>query len=99
VLSPEQKAQYESIRRTALGDLESIDDQITSELARVKRRLLELQEEKKAVKQILDGATARLGMPPVPPLKELNLGDLSRLGMPSNDRASGHSRPVTVPET
>ena len=79
MLSPEQKKQYESIRHTAVADLESIDGEIASELAQVKKRLLELQEEKKAVKQILDGASARLGMPAVPPLKDLNLGDLSRL--------------------
>ena len=97
MLSPEQKEQYESIRRTALADLETIDDEIASELARVKKRLLELQEDKKAVKQVLDGATARLGMTPVPPLKELNLGDLSRLGVPSKDRTPAQSPPVTVP--
>jgi hypothetical protein len=97
VLRKEQNEQYESIRRTALGDLETIDDEIASELARVKKRLLELQEDKKTVKQILDGATARLGMTPVPPLKELNLGDLSRLGVPSNDQTPAHSPPVTVP--
>ena len=97
MLSPEQQEKYESIRRTALDDLETIDDDIASELARVKKRLLELQEEKKAVKQVLDGATARLGLPPLPPLKELNLGDLSRLGVPSKDRTPAHSWPVTVP--
>ena len=97
MLNPEQKEQYQSIRRTALADLEAIDDDIASELARVKTRLLELQEDKKAVKQILDGATARLGMPAVPPLRELNLGDLSRLGVPSKDRTPAHARPVTVP--
>jgi NAD(P)-dependent dehydrogenase (short-subunit alcohol dehydrogenase family) len=36
VLSPEQKATYESIRQTALVDLESIDEDIAAELARVK---------------------------------------------------------------
>jgi hypothetical protein len=96
VLSPEQKATYESIRQTALGDLESIDEDIAAELARVKKRLLELQEEKKAVKQVLDGASARLGLPAAPPLKDLNLSDLSRLGTRSSDAAS-HSQAVTVP--
>ena len=97
MLSPEQKAQYESIRQTALVDLESIDEDIASELARVKKRLLELQEEKKAVKQILDGASARLGLPAAPPLRDLNLADLSRLGARSNDAAPSQSRPVAVP--
>lgn len=80
MLSADQKKQYESMRYTALADLEAIDDEITSELARVKKRLLELQGDKKAVKQILDGVSARLGLPPLPPLKDLNLTDIGRLG-------------------
>ena len=96
MLSPEQKEQYESIRHTALADLESIDEEIASELARVKKRLLTLLEEKKAVKQVLDGASARLGLPPVPPLKDLNLGDLSRVGTPSKDVSSAESRQMSV---
>ena len=80
MLSADQKKQYEAMRYTALADLEAIDDEITSELARVKKRLLELQDDKKAVKQILDGVSARLGMPPLPPLKDLNLADIGRLG-------------------
>ena len=97
MLRPEQKTQYQSIRHTALADLETIDNEIASELSRVKKRLLELQEEKKAVKQVLDGASARLGMPAVPPLKDLNLGDLSRLGVPLNDGPPARSGTVTVP--
>ena len=68
------------MRYTALADLEAIDDEMTSELARVKKRLLELQDDKKAVKQILDGVSARLGMPLLPPLKDLNLKDIGRIG-------------------
>ena len=95
MLSPEQKATYESIRQTALVDLESIDEDIAAELARVKKRLLELQEEKKAVKQVLDGASARLGLPATPPLRDLNLSDLSRLGTRSSD-APSHPQPVSL---
>jgi hypothetical protein len=97
VLNADQKVDYERLRQTALADLESIDEEIASELARVKKRLLELQEDKKAVKQILDGVSARLGMPPLPPLKDLNLTDLGRLGGPSKDVSSSHPRPVAVP--
>lgn len=61
MLSQEQKSKYEQIRLMAAADLELIDRAIESELANVKKRLLELQEDKKAVKQILDGACARLG--------------------------------------
>jgi hypothetical protein len=80
MLSADQKKQYEAMRYTALADLEAIDDEMKSELARVKKRLLELQEDKKAVKQILDGVSARLGMPPLPPLTDLNLTEVARLG-------------------
>lgn len=61
MLTQEQRAKYEQIRQTAEADLEAIDRAIEAELAKVKKRLLELQEEKKAVKQILDGACTRLG--------------------------------------
>jgi hypothetical protein len=85
MLSADQKKQYEAMRYTALADLEAIDNEITSELARVKKRLLELQDDKKAVKQILDGVSARLGMPPLPPLRDLNLTDIGRLGSTTKD--------------
>lgn len=78
VLSQDQKSKYEEIRQTALGELDFLDREIESELAKVKRRLLELQEDKKAVKQILDGACTRLGTtsPMVP--KEISLAELNR---------------------
>jgi hypothetical protein len=97
VLNADRKTEYERLRQTALADLEAIDDEIASELARIKKRLLELQEEKKALKQILDGVAARLGLPPQPPLKDLNLTDLGRLGTPSKESSSSHPRPVGVP--
>jgi hypothetical protein len=78
VLSADLKAKYEQIRQTAVADLESLDREIEAELSKIKRRLLELQEDKKAVKQILDGASARLGVPSPVALKEINLSDLSR---------------------
>lgn len=78
MLSPEQKAKYEQIRQTAIAELEYIDREIEGELAAVKKRLLELQEDKKSVKQILDGASTRLGMSSAVVVKDLNLTDLNR---------------------
>ena len=78
MLSADQKTRYEQVRQTALADLESLDREIETELGRIKKRLLELQESKKAVTQILNGVSARLGAPGAPPLKELNIADLSR---------------------
>jgi hypothetical protein len=78
VLNQDQRTKYEQIRQTALTELELIDREIESELAKVKRRLLELQEDKKAVKQILDGACARLGTTSAVVTKDINLSDLTR---------------------
>ena len=77
MLTQDQKAKYEQIRQTALSELQSLDRDIETELASVKKRLLELQEGKKSVKLILDGASARLGTSSVA-IKDLNLTELSR---------------------
>lgn len=77
MLTQDQKAKYEQIRQTALSELQSLDRDIETELANVKKRLLELQEAKKSVKLILDGASARLGTSSVA-IKDLNLTELSR---------------------
>ena len=76
-MTQDQKAKYEQIRQTALSELQSLDRDIETELASVKKRLLELQEAKKSVKLILDGASARLGTSSVA-IKDLNLTELSR---------------------
>ena len=77
MLTQDQKAKYEQIRQTALSELQSLDREIETELSSVKKRLLELQEAKKSVKLILDGASARLGTSSVA-IKDLNLTELSR---------------------
>lgn len=77
MLTQDQKAKYEQIRQTALSELQSLDRDIETELTSVKKRLLELQEAKKSVKLILDGASARLGTSSVA-IKDLNLTELSR---------------------
>ena len=59
-------------------ELEALDRAIATELSRIKTRLLEIQEEKKAVKQILDGASIRLGLDLSPPVREINLSDLKK---------------------
>lgn len=83
MLTTEQKTNYESIRKTALAELEVLDREIATELNKIKKRLLDLQEDKKAVKQILDGASARLGYGSSAPFKEITLTDLSRMTDPS----------------
>lgn len=78
MLTQEQKAKYEQIRQTALAEIQVIDREIETELANVKKRLLELQDAKKSVVQILDGASARLGTTSGIAVKDLNLAELSR---------------------
>ena len=78
MLTDDQKAHYERVRKFAHEEMEAFDREIATELGRIKKRLLELQESKKAVKQIYDGASARLGLDLSPPLREINLSDLKR---------------------
>ena len=53
-----------------------LDKEISAELAKVKDKLLELQQAKKAVKQIYDGACARMGIKSVMEVTDLSLSDL-----------------------
>lgn len=76
MLTEEQKRKFEQTRQMAKEELESLDREISLELAKVKDKLLELQQAKKAVKQIYDGACARMGVKSVLEVADLNLTDL-----------------------
>lgn len=76
MLTDQQKHKYEATRQMAKEELEALDKEISAELAKVKDRLLELQQAKKAVKQIYDGACARMGIKSVLEVTDLNLTDL-----------------------
>jgi hypothetical protein len=76
MLTEQQRQKYEVTRQMAKEELEELDREISAELARVKDRLLELQQAKKAVKQIYDGACARMGVNSVLEMTDLNLSDL-----------------------
>ncbi len=78
MLSEEQKIRYEQTRQMAKSELDQIDKEIEAELAKVKEKLLELQQAKKAIKQIYDGACARLGIKGSVELKDINLAELNR---------------------
>jgi len=65
MLTEQQKQRYETTRQMAKEELDSLDREIGEELAKVKERILELQRAKQAVKQIYDGACARMGVEPV----------------------------------
>ena len=76
MMTEQQKQKFELARQMAKDELEQIDREINIELARVKQRLLELQRAKKAVKQIYDGACARIGVRSMIEMRDFNLADL-----------------------
>jgi ribosomal protein L11 len=76
MLTEQQKHKFEVTRQMAKEELEALDKEISIELAKVKDKLLELQQAKKAVKQIYDGACARMGIKSVLEVVDLNLTDL-----------------------
>jgi len=76
MLTDQQKQKYEMARQMAKEELDQLDREINTELARVKERLLELQQAKKAVKQIYDGACARMGIKSVLEMKDFSITDL-----------------------
>jgi hypothetical protein len=76
MLTEQQKHKFEVTRQMAKEELEALDKEISVELAKVKDKLLELQQAKKAVKQIYDGACARMGVKSVIEMTDLNLTDL-----------------------
>jgi ribosomal protein L11 len=76
MLTDQQKQKFEVTRQMAKEELESLDKEISAELARVKDKLLEFQQAKKAVKQIYDGACARMGVKPTLEMTDVKLSDL-----------------------
>ena len=78
MLTEQQKQKYEMARQMAKDELDQLDREINAELARAKERLLELQQAKRAVKQIYDGSCARMGIKSVIEMKDFNLTDLVR---------------------
>jgi hypothetical protein len=76
MLTEQQKHKFEVTRQMAKEELELLDKEISTELSKVKDKLLELQQAKKAVKQIYDGACARMGVKSVLEISDLNLTDL-----------------------
>jgi hypothetical protein len=61
-LSEQQRKFYENILGTTRQEIEELDRSIEEELAKVKDRLAELQNAKKASRQMYDAACLRLGI-------------------------------------
>jgi len=62
-LTDAQRAPYENMLSVTRQEIAELDQQIEEELAKVKERLGELQNAKKAARQIYDGICLRLGLP------------------------------------
>ena len=63
MLTREQAIKYEEILELVKKELDLLDKELIAEIERSKEKIRELQEAKKAVKLIYDGACARLGVP------------------------------------
>ena len=62
MLTEEQRQKYEQALDMAREEMESLDREMVAEVARAREALRNLQEAKKAVRLIYDGACARLGV-------------------------------------
>jgi hypothetical protein len=62
-LTEQQRRFYENARDVTKQEMEQLDHEIEEELAKVKDRLAELQNAKKASRQLYDAACLRLGIP------------------------------------
>jgi hypothetical protein len=62
-LNDQQRSFYENTLQVTRTEIEELDQQIEAELAKVKDRLAELQNAKKAARQMYDAACLRLNIP------------------------------------
>ncbi len=62
-LSDQQRTFYENTLKVTKQEIDELDVAIEEELAKVKDRLAELQQAKKAALQMYDAACLRLGVP------------------------------------
>jgi hypothetical protein len=62
-LNDQQKKFYENTLKVTREEISDLDRQIEEELSKVKERLAQLQNGKKAARQMYDAACLRLGIP------------------------------------
>lgn len=62
-LSDQQRKFYETTLQTTKAEMEELDRLIEEELAKVRDRLAELRDAKRASRQMYDAACMRLGVP------------------------------------
>jgi hypothetical protein len=78
MVTQDQRHRYESARQMAKEELDRLDKELAEEIFRAKQRIEELQQAKKAVKQIYDGACALLGIKSVIEIKDYALPEIER---------------------
>src|SRR3979411_3189357 len=78
-LTEQQRRFYEYTLQVAKQEMEDLDRLIEEELAKVKDRLAELQNAKKASRQMYDAACMRLGVPHDMEAEEARDSDWARL--------------------
>ena len=62
-LNDQQRKFYENTLTVTKQEISDLDRQIEDELAKVKEKLAQLQNAKKAARQMYDAACMRLGLP------------------------------------
>ena len=62
-LSEAQRTVYEDMLKVTRQEIGELDEMIEAELAKVKERLAELQQDKKAAQQMYEVTCLRLGIP------------------------------------
>lgn len=62
-LTDKQREFYQTTLEMTKQEIEDIDNEIERELAEVKERITQLNQEKEAVRQVYEGACLRIGVP------------------------------------
>ena len=62
-LSDEQRKFYENTLKVTKVEIDQLESEIQAELAKVKERLADLQNDQKAARQMYGAACLRLGIP------------------------------------
>jgi hypothetical protein len=78
MLTEERKRRYEEALVLAQEELDQLDKELAAEIARSRERIRELQDAKRSVKQIYDGACARLGLKNDVEIKAIEVAELDR---------------------
>ena len=66
------------MKQMAKEELDHLDEELSQEVIRAKKRIEELQKAKKVVKQIYDNACVLLGVASALEIKDYGLGDLEK---------------------